>query len=208
MVTQWIFLAVVILLGAQRLFELRLSARNVAALRERGAIEMGDGLMPWMRLLHAAWLIAAPLEVFYYGRPFIPALAALAALGVLGGQALRYAAIHRLGPRWTVRVLVVPGAPPVTGGVLRWVRHPNYTGVILEILFLPLLHTAWVTATVFTVLNAIVLRSRIRTEEAALEVLLLYAPRYAAALGTLAIGLDAGPAQARQRLLDLPKKSP
>jgi methyltransferase len=169
MVTQWIFLALVLLLAGQRLMELRLSARNERILRDQGAVELGEGLMPWLRLLHSVWLVSMVVEVFYYNRPFIPVVALFAVLMVLGGQALRYAAIHQLGTRWTVRVMVVPGAPPVTGGIYRYIRHPNYVGVILEIAFMPLIHTAWLTAIVFTVMNAIILRNRIRTEEAALR---------------------------------------
>lgn len=169
MVTQWIFAALVVLIGLQRLLELRLSARNEAALRAQGAIEAGAGLMPWMRLFHATWLVAMVAEVFYFERPFIPLLAACAMLCALAGQALRYAAIRELGSRWTVRVLVLPDVPPVRRGIYRYLRHPNYVGVVLEIAFIPLIHGAWLTALVFTVLNALILRARIRTEEAALR---------------------------------------
>lgn len=169
MVTQWIFAGLVCLLAAQRLAELRLSGRNERWLREQGAVEAGERLMPRLRLMHGAWLVAMIVEVFLLDRPFIPLLAAVAALGVLTGQVLRYAAIRELGVRWTVRVLVLPGSSPVVSGIYRRVRHPNYLGVILEILFVPLLHTAWITAIVFTILNAIALRSRIRSEEEALR---------------------------------------
>lgn len=165
----WIFAGAVALLAVQRLLELRLSARNVRALRQRGATEAGAAHMRWMRLLHGAWLLAMPLEVFLLDRPFVAPLAALALVGVLAGQALRYAAIRALGDRWTVNVMVLPGAPPVTGGIYRRVRHPNYLGVILEIACMPLLHGAWLTAAVFTLLNALMLRTRIRAEEAALR---------------------------------------
>lgn len=165
----WIFTGAVALLAVQRLLELRLSARNVRALRQRGAVEAGAEHMRWMRLMHGAWLIAMPLEVFLLSRPFVAPLAALALGGVLIGQTLRYAAIRALGDRWTVNVVVLPGAPPITGGVYRHVRHPNYLGVILEIACMPLLHGAWLTAAVFTLLNGLLLRTRIRAEEAALR---------------------------------------
>ena len=169
MVTEWLFAGVVALLVGQRLAELRRSARNVAALRARGAVEVGAGHMPVMRLLHAAWFVAMLAEVFFLGRPFIPWLAALALVGLAAGQALRYAAIRALGDRWTVNIMVLPDAPPVTGGLYRRIRHPNYLGVILEIASVPLVHTAWLTALVFTVLNALLLRVRIRAEEQALR---------------------------------------
>jgi methyltransferase len=165
----WVFLGAVALLAAQRLWELRRSVRNEARLRARGAVEAAPGQMPWMRALHAGWLVAMPLEVFLLGRPFIPALAVLGLVGLVAGQALRYAAIRSLEERWTVRVLVLPGGEPVTGGVYRYVRHPNYVGVALEIAFVPLLHSAWVAAVVFSLLNAALLRARIRAEERALS---------------------------------------
>lgn len=179
MVTAWLFAGVVALLAVQRLAELRLSARNVAKLRARGAVEAGAGHMPVMRALHAAWFAAMLAEVFVLGRPFVPWLAALALVGLFAGQALRYAAIRALGERWTVNVMVLPGAPAVTSGLYRRIRHPNYLGVILEIACVPLLHTAWLTALVFTVLNALLLRVRIRAEESALR----EANGYDAALG-------------------------
>jgi methyltransferase len=90
-------------------------------------------------------------------------------------QGLRYWAIFTLGERWNVRILVLPNAAPVTRGPYRWVRHPNYVAVVMEILLVPLVHGAWLTAAAFTVANAVVLRIRIRAEEAALG------PGYAAA---------------------------
>lgn len=175
--TTFLFLGLVGLLAAQRLYELRLSGRHEAALRAQGAYEAGAGHMAWMRALHTAWLLAMPLEVFLLDRPFVPALAVVGGVGLIAGQALRYAAIRTLGPRWTVKVIVLPGAPPVTGGLFRYLRHPNYLGVILEIACVPLLHTAWLTALIFTILNGWLLTVRIRAEERALDA----ANRYEAA---------------------------
>lgn len=167
--TRWIFLGVVLAVAAQRLWELRISARNEAGLRAQGGYEVGAGHMGVMRLLHTTWLIAMPLEVFLLDRPFVPWLAAIAAVGLVAGQALRYAAIRTLGPRWTAKIMILPEAPAVSSGLYRRIRHPNYVGVILEIAFIPLLHTAWLTSLVFTILNAFLLRVRIRTEEQALR---------------------------------------
>ena len=179
MATEILFLALVLLVAVQRLAEVRLSARNVAALRSQGAVEVGAGHMPWMVALHAAWFVALLAEVFLLDRPFVPWLAVLGLAGLGAGQALRYAAIRTLGPRWTTNIMVLPNAPPVTSGLYRRIRHPNYLGVILEIAALPLVHTAWLTALVFTVLNALVLRVRIRAEEQALR----EASKYDAAFG-------------------------
>lgn len=177
--TNLLFVGVVALLAVQRLAELRLSAKHVAKLRAQGAVEAGAGHMPVMRAMHAAWFAAMLAEVFLLGRPFVPWLAALALVGLVAGQTLRYAAISALGDRWTVNVMVLPGAPPVTSGLYQRIRHPNYLGVMLEIAFVPLLHTAWLTSVVFSILNALLLRVRIRAEEAALR----EANGYDAALG-------------------------
>jgi methyltransferase len=88
---------------------------------------------------------------------------------VLAGQALRWWCIATLGPRWNTRVIVVPGLAPVTAGPYRWLRHPNYLAVVVEGAALPLVHTAWVAALLFTVLNAVLLSVRIRVEDQALE---------------------------------------
>jgi methyltransferase len=87
---------------------------------------------------------------------------------VLGAQVLRWWCISTLGRQWNTRVVVVPGAPRVTGGPYRLLSHPNYVAVIAEGIALPLVHTAWITACVFTALNAALLVTRIRTENTAL----------------------------------------
>lgn len=177
--TNLLFLGLVAAIAVQRLLELRLSAKHEKALRARGAYEVGTGHMPAMRLLHTAWLVAMPAEVFLLDRPFVPWLAVLGFVGLVAGQALRYAAIRALGPRWTTTIMILPGAPSVTNGLYRRIRHPNYVGVVLEIACVPLVHTAWLTALVFSVLNALLLRVRIRIEEQALRA----ANDYDAALG-------------------------
>jgi methyltransferase len=83
-------------------------------------------------------------------------------------QALRWWCVSTLGPRWNTRVIVVPGLPLVTGGPYRWLRHPNYVAVVAEGVALPMIHTAWVTAALFTLLNAALLTVRIRCENRAL----------------------------------------
>jgi methyltransferase len=89
---------------------------------------------------------------------------------VLASQALRWWCVTTLGHRWNTRVIVVPGLPLVSGGPYRWMRHPNYVAVVVEGMALPLVHTSWVTALVFTVLNAVLLaRFRIPAEERALR---------------------------------------
>jgi len=168
MVTERVFTAAVLCLAGQRIAELQRSRRNERWLRARGAREHAAGQYRLMRALHAAWFPSMILEVRLLGAPFVPALAAVALVGALGGQALRYAAMHALGKRWSVRVFTLPGQPAVTSGIYRHLRHPNYVGVALELACVPLLHGAFRTAIVFSAANAALLARRIAAEERAL----------------------------------------
>lgn len=162
------FIVLVALVGLERLVELVVSQRNTAWSMRRGGREYGAGHYPLMVVLHMGLLVGALVEVLVADRPYVPVLAwTMLALVVLA-QALRWWCITTLGTRWSTRVVVVPGLPLVTGGPYRWLPHPNYVAVVVEGLALPLVHTAWVTAGVFTVANAALLRVRIRVENAAL----------------------------------------
>ena len=121
-----------------------------------------------MKLLHTGFLLACAAEVLLLQRPFVPALGVPMLVLVLAAQALRYWAIASLGPRWNVRVITIPGIPLSTGGPYRFLRHPNYLAVVLEGIAIPLIHTAYLTALGFSLLNAWMLRTRIRCEERAL----------------------------------------
>nr|WP_090030394.1 isoprenylcysteine carboxyl methyltransferase family protein [Cellulomonas marina] len=155
--------------GLERLAELVVSARNARWSFERGGVESGRGHFPPMVALHTGLLLACVLEVHLADRPFVPPLAWAALALVIASQALRWWCIATLGPRWNTRVIVVPGLPLVSRGPYRWIPHPNYVAVVVEGIALPLVHTAWVTALVFTVLNAVLLlRFRIPAEERAL----------------------------------------
>jgi methyltransferase len=169
MVTRRLFLGFVVVLGLQRLFELRLSRRNEQRILLNGGREHASGTYRWIVALHTAWLAAMLLEVFTGKRKFNPWLAALAFPLFAAGQALRLTAIRTLGGRWSTRIMTVPGAAPVQSGLYRHLRHPNYLGVELEILSAPLLHSAWLTSAVFGAANLLLLRDRIRREEQALD---------------------------------------
>lgn len=168
-ITVWAFVSLVAIVGVQRLWELLRSRRHERALLARGGREHARGQMPWMSALHASWLLAMPLEVVLLGREASMGLAIAAGLVFLAGQGLRLAAMSALGERWTVRVITVPGAPPVDRGIFRWLRHPNYLGVVLEIAALPLVHGAWLAALLWSVANGALLFARIRAEESALR---------------------------------------
>lgn len=163
------FVALVALVAIQRLLEMAISKRNYRRALARGGVESGAGHFPWMVLMHAAFIVAGPAEVLLLARPWVPPLAAVAISLLILAQALRYWAVAALGHRWTTRVVCVPGDRLVTSGPYRWLRHPNYLAVVAEFIALPLVHTAWITAGVFSVANAIVLRRRIGVEEDALR---------------------------------------
>ena len=164
-----LLVALVAATAAERVAELVLSARHARWAFARGGVERGRGHFPPMVALHTALLVAPVVEVVVADRPFLPWLAWPAVAAVLAAQALRWWCIATLGRQWNTRVIVVPGLPLVARGPYRWLRHPNYVAVALEGLALPLVHTAWVTALAFTVLNAVLLLGvRIPTEERAL----------------------------------------
>ncbi len=160
--------------GVERLAELIISRRNAQWAFARGGREYGLRHFPWMVALHSSLLIGCVAEVFLLDRPFIPAVGwPMLAIALLC-QAGRYWVIASLGRQWNTRVIVVPGLGRVERGPYRftWMRHPNYVIVVIEGIALPLVHSAWITAVVFTVLNAILLlRFRIPTEDRALAAL-------------------------------------
>ena len=166
--TRLLYTLLVAAVAVGRLIELRIAERHRRSLLARGGVEAGAEHYPWMVALHTAFLFAGPLEVWLLDRPFIPGLAAAMLVLLVSAVALRWWVIATLGERWTTRIIFLPGASPVTGGPYRVLRHPNYLAVITEIAALPLVHTAWITALAFSVLNFWLLRVRIRAEEAAL----------------------------------------
>jgi methyltransferase len=154
--------------ACERLAELVIARRNLAWSLERGGVEVGAGHYPVMVVLHTGFLLGCLAEVILLDRPFLPALGWSMLAIVVAAQVLRWWCITTLGPRWNTRVVVIPGAPRVNGGPYRLFSHPNYVAVVAEGIALPLVHTAWITALVFTVLNAALLTRRITTENAAL----------------------------------------
>ena len=154
--------------AVERVAELMVSARNLAWSRARGGVEFGAGHYPAMVALHCGLLVGCLLEPVVLHRPFLAVLGWPMLVVVLAAQGLRWWCIATLGHQWNTRVVVIPDARRVTAGPYRIFSHPNYVAVVLEGIALPLVHTAWITATVFTVLNALVLRTRVKVENAAL----------------------------------------
>ena len=182
-----LYTLLVLAVCVERGLELRLSRRNAAWAFSQGAVEVGRGHYPVMVALHTGFLVACLAEAWFADRSF-PGLAGWVALAGLGlAQGLRFWAIGTLGRRWTTRVLVLPDATPygargygpITRGPYRFIRHPNYLAVILEMACLPLVFGGYLTAVFFSVANAAVLAVRIRDEERA------QGPEYTAAFGPL-----------------------
>ena len=164
-----LFTVLVALVGLERVAELVVSHRNAGWSISRGGVESGRRHYPVMVALHVGLLGGALVEVWWARPEFVPLLGWTALALVLASQSLRWWCIATLGRQWNTRVIVVPGLPLVRRGPYRWLSHPNYVAVVVEGAALPLVHSAWVTAVVFTVANAAVLTVRIRTENAALQ---------------------------------------
>ena len=128
-----VFCGIVAAVALERGLELVIANRHAAKAFEQGGVEEGMPHYRVMKLLHASFLVAGPLEVWFLDRPFIPALGIAMTAVLIGTMALRYWVIATLGWRWNTRIIVVPGLGPVTGGPYRYIRHPNYVAVVLEL---------------------------------------------------------------------------
>jgi methyltransferase len=158
----------ILAVGLDRLVELVVARRNAAWSIARGGREFGRDHYPAMVSLHALLLVACIEEVWLFDRPFVPWLAWPMAAVVALGTVVRWWCVTVLGRRWNPRLIVIPEAPLVRRGPYRWMHHPNYTAVVAEVAALPLVHSAWLTAIVFSIANALVLSVRISRENAAL----------------------------------------
>ena len=153
----------------QRAAELRLARSNELRAREAGAREFGARHYPLFFVVHGAWLVMWVSEALRGGPQLGPGWQVWLAL-FLSAQGLRYWAITTLGPRWNTRILVLPGVAPVTDGPYRWLRHPNYGAVVIELAALPLVFGAWHTALVIGLANlTLLLGVRVPAEARALR---------------------------------------
>ena len=163
------FLGLVGAVGACRLIEMRLSRRHQRAMAADGAAPLPERVFPAMVALHTGILAAAVIETLVLGRPFIAVVAIPAVALVALANALRFWVIASLGVQWNVRVVAsTPALGVVTGGPYRFVRHPNYVAVFVELCALPLVHGAYLTAAAGALLHVLVLRHRIGLEESVL----------------------------------------
>jgi len=163
-----LFLALLAAIGATRLYELRRSSRNVEGLKEIGGRDTGRRLYAIMVTLHVLLFVLPPLEVVALDRPFPPVMGWVATALVALGTFIRWHAITTLGGTWTTSAVVSENQPVCDRGLYRWIRHPNYLGVLIEVAALPLVHGAWISATALGLGNAVIVGVRIGQEEGAL----------------------------------------
>jgi methyltransferase len=166
--TQWAYFALLALVGLERLVELRISSRNQKRLSQHGVRKVQEPHFHWMVALHAGVLIAAAAEVYFLHRTLLIWLAAPMAVFFLIATFTRIWVIRTMSGHWNVEVMDSTQIGVVTGGPYRWIRHPNYDAVVLELFSLPLIHTAWITAIVASVANLWILKNRLAVEDAAL----------------------------------------
>lgn len=157
-------LLLVTAISAVRLVELAVARRNARWAFAQGGTEYGQRHYPPMVVLHICLLVGILAEVSLADRAFTPLIGGPCLAVLVLAQAGRAWCMRALGPQWNTRVVVVPTAPVVTTGPYRWMRHPNYLIVVVEGIALPLVHTAWLTALLFTLANTPWLVVRIRTE--------------------------------------------
>ena len=148
---------------AQRLIELRIARRNTARLKNEGAVEIAAPHYSLIVALHAAWL--ALIWVTAFGKPVNLVLLAIFVLV----QGLRFWTLASIGKRWTTRIIVKPGEKLVAKGPYRFMAHPNYTVVVIEIALLPSIFGLYAVAILFTLLNLGALAIRIPAESRALK---------------------------------------
>jgi methyltransferase len=158
----------ILAVGLERLVELAFAKRNAAWSIARGGKEFGRDHYPAMVSMHALLLVSCIVEVWVLHRPFLGWLGWPMVAVVVASTVVRWWCVTILGKHWNPRLIVIPGAPLVRRGPYRWLHHPNYTAVATEVAALPLVNSAWLTAIVFSLANALVLSVRIRAENAAL----------------------------------------
>lgn len=173
-----LFLALLVAVAAMRIVELRISKRHQQDMTARGANKARDPIFRWMAMFHTLVLVAAAAEVVFLHRPFLPSVAIPMVVLFVMANIVRWWVIRTLGQHWNVEVMDSTRLGVITSGPFRYVRHPNYAAVFVEMIVLPLIHTAWITSVVGAVLHIVVLKVRLSAEER----VLLANPDYAAAM--------------------------
>ncbi|WP_273126052.1 isoprenylcysteine carboxyl methyltransferase family protein [Bacillus weihaiensis] len=156
------------LLVFQRVGELVIAKKNEKWMVKRGALEHGQEHYPFIVLLHIAFLLSLFLEVILFEKQIVNLWYFVIALLAIT-QLIRYWALISLGQYWNTKIMIVPNDVVVCKGPYRFIRHPNYIVVAIELLFIPLLFQAYATAIIFTLLNIGMMTIRIPAEEKALS---------------------------------------
>jgi methyltransferase len=167
-ISRGIYLTILAALVVERIFELWLSNRNARLAFARGGIELGRGQYQIIVAFHTLLIAACATGAMRNAPAFPPALSTAALAGEIAALALRSWSVATLGQNWNTRVIVIPDMEPITSGPYRYIRHPNYVAVVIEIACVPLLRGLVILAVVFSVANAILLALRIPLEERAL----------------------------------------
>jgi len=163
----WIFLIILII---QRVSELFLARRNERVARSKGAREYDEKGYKVIVLMHIFFFTSLISEYIFLDKTLNHFWAPLLILFVCA-QALRYWAIGTLGYYWNTKILITPNTSPVRMGPYKYINHPNYLAVVFEIAVIPLIFSCYITAVIFTLLNLVLLKRRIRIEEEALSTL-------------------------------------
>lgn len=164
-----IYYLFILLLAVGRILELKHAQNNTQKLIAKGAQEYGSSHYKWIVTTHSLWLIACIIEA--YIRQHGPSIFVftIGSLLFVMGFSLRITAILTLGTRWTTKIIVLPGEPSIQKGIYRYLKHPNYLGVILELAGVPLIFGNIWTAITISIINLIILKHRMKIEENALK---------------------------------------
>jgi methyltransferase len=161
----WLFISIII---TQRILELFVAKQNEKWMKSQGAIEFGKRHYPVIVFVHILFFISLITEVQFFQKDISP-LWPLFLVAFLAVQAVRIWALLSLGRFWNTKILVLPGAAVIKKGPYKYLKHPNYCVVVLELIIIPLMFHAYFTAILFTLLNMFVLSIRIPAEEYALK---------------------------------------
>jgi methyltransferase len=172
------YLGLLLAVGAGRLIELQISTHRQRRLAAQGIVKVPEKHFHWMVVMHIAILLSAGLEVVLLHRSFLPVLGLTMGLLFLLANGLRWWVMATLGKHWNIQVMNSVPLGVVTTGPYRWIRHPNYLAVFLELLALPLIHSAWLTAVCGEIACGFVVRQRLKVEES----VLMANPEYRAAM--------------------------
>lgn len=162
------FYIVFLFLIVQRITELFIARKNEKWMKNRGGIEHGKDHYPYIVSLHLLFLISFFIEVQVFHRELTDIWFVMFPILFLT-QLLRYWSVFSLGNYWNTKIMIVPGDVVISRGPYKFVKHPNYIVVAVEILLLPLLFHAYITAILFTIMNVVMMTVRIPAEESALR---------------------------------------